>query len=392
MFKRGKLSRLFLLAVILPVIGLHAGCNTLTEDDTTGPGEVQEVPQGLRGVWWLFATQEVGREEVNDASSTPVWLMITSTGIAYVMYYDIEVIHEGDASWESSGGEDHLVLTSDDGEVQTRIKVLAYDEHLAQTITPIFDGSIFDGEATIDMLWIWAKESDPAITGVVNDIDSYLPVTGATVTATRGDEVASTITSDLGIYYMNVDMGLADYSVTVERLGYYIQSGTVRTDFDMPGFRPFSMVPVGAPVASIELEWSASSTADIDLRMNTPEIEGSTYTISYERMGILTSPPYAKLQEDLVDGPGPEIIDIVQLFPGTYQVFAFIGPHTEAGAVMRFKDVDGNVLETVEYQRAAGTGDYWHVGNIHGEDSALYILNMLLIDPPGGSSEFKNVK
>ena len=151
----------------------------------------------------------------------------------------------------------------------------------------------------------------------------------------------------------------------------------------------FTMTETGGSsnaVFSIELHWNVVDN-DLDIHLLTPEIEGNEYHVYYGEMGSEDSPPYARLLQDHYEGPGPEIIEIYQLFEGTYRVYSYDNTASFEGtdAKILFKDADGNIVETVFVTNATRQGDnndYWHVANFDGATRAITVVNQLSDSEP----------
>jgi hypothetical protein len=138
-------------------------------------------------------------------------------------------------------------------------------------------------------------------------------------------------------------------------------------------------------IASLEMYWALSS-ADYDLMLETPEIEGDTYVIAYGG-GSLTSAPYAEHQGDETSGPATETILIDQTFTGTYTVYvsAWVNDtFANDGASFTFKDAEGSVIQQITPPDSEG--DYWHIGTFDGTTHELTIVNEVNYTSPAGAS------
>lgn len=155
---------------------------------------------------------------------------------------------------------------------------------------------------------------DPAtihgvVEGVVADQVIGLPIKDVWVTS--GSTVAWTDSS--GAYWLSLQQGAQ--SIRFQRSGYapealcvnVPQRGAVQTDLEMN-----PILPVG-PIR-ISLTWQASPK-DLDAHLWT--LGGCR--INYSCGGSLTSPPWAKLDYDYVDGHGKETITIADFVPDTYR-------------------------------------------------------------------------
>ena len=131
------------------------------------------------------------------------------------------------------------------------------------------------------------------------------------------------------------------------------------------------------------LSWGANPS-DLDSHLQTPSINGSSYHIYYSNRGSLTTYPYAFLDQDVVNGYGPETITIAELFPGTYSYYIFkyggAGDISNSGASVMIYNQDG--LFTQVNAPLGGTQRYWHVANIDGDTGVVTIINQLMDSPP----------
>ncbi len=145
----------------------------------------------------------------------------------------------------------------------------------------------------------------------------------------------------------------------------------------------------GNAIFNIELGWSQDSDSDLDNNLLTPDIEGSTYHVYYGEMGSEDSPPYARLLQDYYEGPGPEIIEIYQLFEGSYRVYSYDNSAYFEGteANVQFKDADGNVVATVLVSNASGEGRFWYVANFEGSTREITVVNQLSDNVPESYQE-----
>ncbi|HPG34641.1 MAG TPA: choice-of-anchor J domain-containing protein, partial [Lentimicrobium sp.] len=134
------------------------------------------------------------------------------------------------------------------------------------------------------------------------------------------------------------------------------------------------------------LNWGATPE-DLDSHLLTPEIEGSTYHVSYSDKGSSTEAPYAALDHDDIDSYGPETVTIYDFFTGTYKYFIHNfseSPEiTTSQAVVQIYN-DAGLLQTLQVP-TTGTGLYWYVCDVNGSTGQLTIHNVIQENEPGSS-------
>ncbi len=145
----------------------------------------------------------------------------------------------------------------------------------------------------------------------------------------------------------------------------------------------------GASDYKFILTWG-QDPRDLDSHLWTPEIGGSTYHVYYGNLGSETSPPYAWLDVDDQYSYGPEVLTIVDLYPGTYSYavheYTGDGTITTSGAevqVFRGRDLIGTYsVPTGE----SGENWYWYVGDVDGATGEFTLINMIQADQPVGTA------
>jgi len=135
------------------------------------------------------------------------------------------------------------------------------------------------------------------------------------------------------------------------------------------------------------LNWGAQPR-DLDSHLKTPEISGQSYHISYSNRGSATSPPYATLDIDKVDGFGPETVTIKQSFSGTYIYYIHhFGASLGAGSfpssggtiqIYNSPDCDGETFQVPNQ----GNGIFWYVCDIDGDSGDITIINQIQDSEP----------
>ncbi|MDA3944038.1 MAG: PKD domain-containing protein [Bacteroidetes bacterium] len=136
------------------------------------------------------------------------------------------------------------------------------------------------------------------------------------------------------------------------------------------------------------LNWGATPE-DLDSHLRTPEIEGSSYHVSYMDEGSATSAPYSALDVDDTDGYGPETITIYDMFSGTYQYYIHNFDETPdittSQAVVQIYN-DAGLLQTLQVP-TTGTGLYWYVCDVNGSTGQLTIHNVIQENEPGATTK-----
>jgi PKD repeat protein len=134
------------------------------------------------------------------------------------------------------------------------------------------------------------------------------------------------------------------------------------------------------------LNWG-QDPQDLDSHLRTPEIEGNAYHVYYPsgNQGSATSPPYATLDHDVTQSYGPETITIYDFFSGVYHYYIYKyageGELITSHAVVQIYNNNG-LLHTIQVP-TSGTGDYWYLGTINGDNQAITIINTIQESEPG---------
>ena len=144
-----------------------------------------------------------------------------------------------------------------------------------------------------------------------------------------------------------------------------------------------SPVPSSGEIRFV-LNWDATP-GDLDSHLRTPEIDSSNYHIFYGNRGNIESAPYTILDIDDTDGYGPETITIKEVFNGTYIYYIHNysgGNFPESNGVVRIYNspsCDGEIISIPKQ----GSGRYWYVCDINGEDGEINIRNLIVENEPG---------
>jgi len=145
----------------------------------------------------------------------------------------------------------------------------------------------------------------------------------------------------------------------------------------------------GASDYKFILTWG-QDPADLDSYLWTPDIEGSTYQVWYGSRGSETTAPYAWLDVDDVTSYGPEVMTIVDLYPGTYiyavNEYSGLGTITTSGAQVQV--YQGRDLIGTYSVPTTPSEDYWwwYVGTVDGATGEFTLINTIQSSPPLGAA------
>lgn len=135
-------------------------------------------------------------------------------------------------------------------------------------------------------------------------------------------------------------------------------------------------------VETITLKWGSSPT-DLDLHFFVSS-EGNTAHVFYRNFGTLDEFPWAKLNEDIRQGFGPEEVTFGMLARGRYRIavhnYSREAPLAGCGAVVEAKI--GNRERTFECPMT-GHGDWWVVFDLDVERLQIHEINKLTEDVEG---------
>lgn len=133
----------------------------------------------------------------------------------------------------------------------------------------------------------------------------------------------------------------------------------------------------------VRLTWGMEPS-DLDLHMWTPNIEGSEHHVYYGNPGSFDYSPYTYLDVDDTNGEGPEVMTIVQAYPGTYYTyvhnFSSEVPLAGCGAAIQVQDIGGNLLQSLTAP-STGSGEYWNLFTIDGSTNEITVINQISDTP-----------
>ena len=277
-------------------------------------------------------------------------------------------------------------------------------------VSAYFDEGESEKDGPVSVTWEQGSGS-ATLTGMVTDATNDEPVANAMVSVAgltdMTDEMGNYLIEDIpaGVLKANFsatpNTGDAPLSVEFSDLS---TENTHTVSCTAGGYIPYEnqqvVIPDGGNVEldipmspeisagqmRMVLSWG-SFPEDLDAHLLTPEIGGQAYEIFYDNKGSLTEPPYAFLDNDDVNGFGPETITIADFFPGTYKYFIFNYDEdtsvTVSNAAVKIYD-DTGLKYDLEVP-ATGDGFYWYVCDINGSTKQVTIKNQILDAPPGNA-------
>jgi len=309
-----------------------------------------------------------------DSSNQVITSPVCQTGDVMTLYCEAQ---DGDGdklvyNWESSSGS------------------LSVDRDTARWTAPNRSGfyhvtcKVSDGVGASDAGNISIRVVGSLLKGTVTNAVNGEGVSDVTVTV--GGSTGSTDENGDYTIYSSFDSGEHDVSGVRESFCPYNGIFQVSEDYASDTYTyNFSLSPI-PEVGEIRmvLNWGAEPR-DLDSHLKTPEIDGQAYHISYSNRGNATSPPYATLDIDKVDGYGPETVTIKQSFSGTY--IYYIYQYSSAGSlpssggtiqIYNSPDCDGETFQVPNQ----GNGRFWYVCDIDGDSGDITIINQIQDSEP----------
>jgi len=270
---------------------------------------------------------------------------------------------------------DAFLFMVDDFEVTT---TSAQTSTLTGKVTDAFNGNPIEG-ATVDIAGL-STTTDVNGDYTINNVPPGTLNANFSASTTQGE-------APLSVNFYDQSSENA-HTVTCSKTGYitYVNNQVVIDPGQTLNLN-ISLSPTLAPGSvRFVLNWGAAPP-DLDSHLNTPVIEGQSYHIYYMNQGSATSPPYAALDHDVTTGFGPETMTIYQKFTGTYQyyIYDYTGgavPITQSQAVVQIYDEFG-LLQTLQVP-TTGTGRYWYVCDMNGDNGQIIVRNVIQDSAPGG--------
>ena len=198
----------------------------------------------------------------------------------------------------------------------------------------------------------------------------------------------STFSDENGQYEFYLSLENRSYLVhsSVDSFCPYHGSFIIPNDYSSSSFiYNFSMSPIPEPgEIRMVLNWG-ENPSDLDSHLKTPQINGQGYHIMYSNRGSSESIPFVTLDVDDTNGYGPETITIKQAYDGTYLYYIYKyssnGTFSESGAsiqIFNSPDCDGERIQVP----IEGSGRYWYVCDINGEDGTINVINRVQNSEP----------
>ncbi len=261
------------------------------------------------------------------------------------------------------------------GNYTVTINASGYDPRTSGEFT------LTDGETEVVNLGLYPEqEGTGEVHGRVTDALTGSAIEGVTVVA---DDGMSTTTDANGDYSMNVDAGYRAITASIDgyfnstRYGYIPSNGIFEVNI--------AITPelAGEGEVRFVLTWE-STPYDLDSHLLTPEIEGSTYHISYSFHGYADEAPYAYLDIDDMGSYGPETITMYDVFTGTYTYFVhnYSGTPDLAGCNAQVEIYDENGLVNTVIVPQTGVGAYWVVCELDGASNTINLINEIQENEP----------
>ncbi len=274
----------------------------------------------------------------------------------------------------------------------------------------VSDGTISNTETKNAYITVGGGTGNSTLTGLVTDALTGEPIANALVsvaglsdyTDANGNYIITNIPA--GVLYANFTAtptaGAASLAVQFTDLS---TEGTHTVTASATGYTNYSNSQVVIPPGgTLEMQISMSPVLaagqyrfvltwgelpeDLDSHLKTPNIGGNTYHVYFSEQGSANTPPYAILDIDDVTSYGPETTTIYELKPGLYHYF--IDNYSESpditvsNAVVQIFNETG-LLHTLQVP-TTGTGYFWDVCTLNGDNGSINIINQITSIEPGG--------
>lgn len=227
------------------------------------------------------------------------------------------------------------------------------------------------------------------ISGSLQNSVSGAPIANATVViragtnVTTGATAGSTTSSGTGGFVLN-NVVPGAYTIQVTATGFATEARNVTVAANTTTQAAISMNPLtGVPAVRIRVEWGAGPP-DLDAYLFLPNQPNTP--INFANRGNCA---IACLQNDDVDGGGPETVDIVQQQAGDYFFHVhnysavcdgITNPPLSASAATVRVEFNGVLVQTLTVP--AGTGTHWRVFRLNG--TTITPVQTLATDAPPG--------
>ncbi len=217
-----------------------------------------------------------------------------------------------------------------------------------------------------------------SINGVIRNSQNAASIAAATVELrlgannTTGTPLSVTIANALGIYSFS-GLQAATYTVVAKATGFLDGSrGSILVAGAVVPNQDVILSPtLAAGQTRIVLTWG-NSPSDLDAHLTGPTQDQQQFHICWTNQGSPTSSPFASLDNDEVDGLGPETITISTQVPGTYRFYVFDYSNSPtpvstplSGSGARVQVFRGASLLS-DFTVPSGAGNLWSVFSLNG--------------------------
>ena len=196
------------------------------------------------------------------------------------------------------------------------------------------------------------------LTGFVYDATTGIGLAGASVTAI-GPESRQALTDETGLFLFE-DLQYGTYEVSATLSGYISLSRTVTHNLQVTSSVFALSQQLAAGQFRIVLSWQATPE-DLDAHLWTT-VGDIMYEVYYGDQGSASLAPFVLLDNDDVDGYGPETITIYQMSsPGIFAVKNYSGDPAITTSGAQVEIYSGNQKIGNYSVPTTGTGIWWYV-------------------------------
>lgn len=201
------------------------------------------------------------------------------------------------------------------------------------------------------------------LVGIVRDAATNAPLMEATLTLYQGDDVIrQTDTTREGEYTFN-EIPAGTYRITVARVGYITEtySNVQVTSNETTTHNVWLSAVLAQDDIRIVLTWN-EHPHDLDSHLYGFTLGGSPFHIWYQNPEFSDGQIVATLDQDVLEGFGPETITIQgQLMGYTYRVHRYSGQGSLADSGAEVKVYQGEALVSTYHVPTNLVGDWWTV-------------------------------
>lgn len=207
-----SLKWLIPVAVTLAALMLvGVGCDT--SDDTTGPDTTSGMPASLAGSWTYSASLVGGTLEPQTGTKR---FVLQANG-DWQMLINEQLFISGTSTWETSGGQNHIVATITQSPMDPSMVGDEQDLTIRYGSTWMSHDYTVDGEAMHDML-TRSRSGSNAVHGILFTQAGLQARAGVTITATPASGTAQTATTNAhGCFlFENLPAGVVHFTASVD--------------------------------------------------------------------------------------------------------------------------------------------------------------------------------